>query len=318
MSPEQIEGRELDSRSDIYSLGVTAYHMLAGQPPFTGDTPLAVAVQHLNSTPPPLTSRRPDVPPRLAQVVERMMAKKPADRFSDPAALLAELHAVATEGAQQGWAAKPDYTALSEMLQAADLRSAATTRLDELMKTTAMSSPKQTSWRWTTAALLASFLLGLTIAAMTRPRSLLAGAQSGPPIRKDVKRQLYHAKQVDTELAWKRVLENFPDPSNAFYHNLAREGLVYYYIRTKDFDNALAVLDELSAQREFQPFAIAGRVVVYTNRGDEEKAAEENQRLSADMRTSLAQQAPQMYDLLTKAIDELADRALEEAASRAL
>jgi tRNA A-37 threonylcarbamoyl transferase component Bud32 len=318
MSPEQIEGRELDSRSDIYSLGVTAYHMLAGQPPFTGDTPLAVAVQHLNNMPPPLTSRRPDVPPRLAQVVERMMAKKPADRFSDPAELLAELHAVAAEGAQQGWAAKPDYTALSEMLQAADLRSAATTRLEELMKTTAMSSPKQTSWRWATAALLASFLLGLTIAAVTRPRSLLAGAQSGPPIRKDVKRQLYHAKQVDTELAWKRVIENFPDPSNAFYHNLAREGLVYYYIRTKDFDNALPVLDELSAQREFQPFAIAGRVVVYTNRGDEEKAAEENQRLGADMRTSLAQQAPQMYDLLTKAVDELADRALEEAASRAL
>ena len=84
MSPEQIEGRELDSRSDIYSLGVTAYHMLSGEPPFTGDSPLAVAVQHLNQPPPPLAKRRPDVPPRFAQVVERMMAKKPADRFSDP------------------------------------------------------------------------------------------------------------------------------------------------------------------------------------------------------------------------------------------
>ena len=65
MSPEQIEGRELDSRSDIYSLGVTAYHMLAGEPPFTGDSPLAVAVQHLNQPATPLASRRPDVPPRL-------------------------------------------------------------------------------------------------------------------------------------------------------------------------------------------------------------------------------------------------------------
>jgi hypothetical protein len=247
-----------------------------------------------------------------------MMAKKPADRFNDPAELLAELHVVAAEGAQQGWAAKPDYTALSEILQAADLRSAATTRLEELMKTTAMSRPKQANWRWATAALLASLLLGLTIAVVARPRSLLADAQNGPPARKSVKAQLYHAKQVDTELAWKRVIENFPDPSNAFYHNLAREGLVYYYIRTKDFEKALDVLDELAAQRDFQAFAIAGRVVVYTNRGEDDKAADENQRLTAEMRTSLAQQSPQMYDLMTKAIDELADRALEEAARRAL
>src|SRR6478735_4304845 len=94
MSPEQIEGRELDSRSDIYSLGVTAWHMLAGQPPFTGDSPLAVAVQHLNQPPPSLAARRPKMPPRFAQLIERMMAKKPDDRFSDPTALLAELHAL--------------------------------------------------------------------------------------------------------------------------------------------------------------------------------------------------------------------------------
>ena len=67
MSPEQIEGRPLDCRSDIYSLGVTAYHMLAGAPPFDGDTPLAVAVQHLNQPPAPLEKRRPDVPRAWSQ-----------------------------------------------------------------------------------------------------------------------------------------------------------------------------------------------------------------------------------------------------------
>src|SRR4051812_10300826 len=102
MSPEQIEGRELDSRSDIYSLGCTAYHMLAGKPPFSGDSPLSVAVQHLNHPPPPLASSRTNIPPRLTQLVERMMAKKPADRFIDPPALLNELHALAEEGAEQG------------------------------------------------------------------------------------------------------------------------------------------------------------------------------------------------------------------------
>ena len=126
--------------------------MLAGKPPFTGDTPLAVAVQHLNQPPPPLADRRPGMPPRFAQLVERMMAKKPDDRFTDPAALLNELHALATEGAEQGWATRPDYTSLAEILQAADQRSAATTRLDELMKTTAIARAKRVSDRLGAAA----------------------------------------------------------------------------------------------------------------------------------------------------------------------
>ena len=53
MSPEQVEGKALDHRSDIYSMGVTCYQMLAGSPPFSGDTALAVAVQHLKTQPKP-------------------------------------------------------------------------------------------------------------------------------------------------------------------------------------------------------------------------------------------------------------------------
>src|SRR5262249_26438497 len=115
MSPEQIEGRPLDSRSDIYSLGVTAYHMLAGAPPFGGDSPLTVAVQHLNQPATPLETRRPDVPQKLAALIERMMAKNPADRFSDPATLGQELHTLAAEGATDGWAAVPDPALLTQI-----------------------------------------------------------------------------------------------------------------------------------------------------------------------------------------------------------
>src|SRR5262249_11886002 len=80
MSPEQVEGRPLDPRSDLYSFGVTSSHLLAGQPPFRGDTALSVAVQHLKNQPEPLELLRPDLPPRLAALVHRLLAKRPDDR----------------------------------------------------------------------------------------------------------------------------------------------------------------------------------------------------------------------------------------------
>ena len=91
MSPEQVNGKTLDARSDIYSMGVMAWHMLAGRPPFTGDTALAVAVKHLNETPPSLRELRPDVPPGVVALIERMMSKKKEDRPADAQAVANEL-----------------------------------------------------------------------------------------------------------------------------------------------------------------------------------------------------------------------------------
>lgn len=81
MSPEQVEGKTLDPRTDIYSLGATAYHLLAGEPPFRGQTPFEVAVQHVQKEAPALQEIRPDLPPELCQMVHRMMAKKPEERY---------------------------------------------------------------------------------------------------------------------------------------------------------------------------------------------------------------------------------------------
>jgi len=91
MSPEQVNGRPLDARSDIYSLGVMAWHMFAGHPPFTGDTALAVAVKHLNEQPPSLAEVRPDLPVGVRQLIEKMMSKKKEDRPADAQAVLAEI-----------------------------------------------------------------------------------------------------------------------------------------------------------------------------------------------------------------------------------
>lgn len=93
MSPEQAEGSPVDARSDLYSLGATLYHLLAGRPPFGGPTHLAVALAHLKEAPEPLERHRPDLPLSLTDIVLRLLAKAPADRFQSPGELL---HAVET------------------------------------------------------------------------------------------------------------------------------------------------------------------------------------------------------------------------------
>jgi len=81
MSPEQVRGQTTDHRSDIYSFGVTCYHILAGLPPFTGANAIDVAMKHVNEQPEPLGDIRTDLPADLCAMVHKMMAKKPEERY---------------------------------------------------------------------------------------------------------------------------------------------------------------------------------------------------------------------------------------------
>ena len=81
MSPEQFQGQPVDVRSDIYSFGATCYHALGGKVPFKGETPLELALNHVEKVPEPLEKLRPDLPPGLANVIHKMLAKNPADRY---------------------------------------------------------------------------------------------------------------------------------------------------------------------------------------------------------------------------------------------
>jgi len=81
LSPEQAKGAPVTPASDIYSVGIVLYEMLTGRVPFTGDTPLEIAMKHLSTTPEPPSELRPEVPHDLDSIVLRALAKDPADRY---------------------------------------------------------------------------------------------------------------------------------------------------------------------------------------------------------------------------------------------
>ncbi len=92
MSPEQCAGdREIDGRSDLYSLGTVAYQMLAGEPPFTGGNTPSIMMRQVTERPVPVRRRRADVPDDLERIVMRLLEKDPANRFPTGQALVAAL-----------------------------------------------------------------------------------------------------------------------------------------------------------------------------------------------------------------------------------
>jgi serine/threonine-protein kinase len=94
LSPEQARGSPVDQRSDLYSVGVVLYEMLTGKTPFTGDTPVEIAMKHLSDPPRPPSVDRPDIPPDLDMIVLRALAKNPDDRFQTAEEMDAELDRV--------------------------------------------------------------------------------------------------------------------------------------------------------------------------------------------------------------------------------
>lgn len=97
MSPEQLMGEELDGRSDLYSLGIVAYAMIAGREPFVDENPAVLALRHLQEEPPDIRQFRPGLPEPWVAFLARLLAKKREDRYASARAVLAALETLPAE-----------------------------------------------------------------------------------------------------------------------------------------------------------------------------------------------------------------------------
>lgn len=294
MSPEQVEGGRLDSRSDIYSLGVTAYHMLAGHPPFQGETMLAIAVQQVKEAAQPLHDIRPDVPKELCDIVHRMIAKRPDDRPQDATQLLKDLRKIKID-MDEDWdmlieklaVTEPNFS--SKVSTVSKARLAATQQLQSVMKGNIRVWWKTPATRWLLAALgLAGLVAGVIMATNRPPKFALDVDQNSVteiPRKIDVEAQYKAAYWGTYALGpdedqqrvkyWQSVIENFPieeaAPENLnqtkLYHRLAQSRLGEVYLSQRKLPLALEIYESLATSQDisehFRITGIAGKAIVY-------------------------------------------------------
>ncbi|MCI0361316.1 MAG: serine/threonine protein kinase [Planctomycetaceae bacterium] len=284
MSPEQVEGKEVDPRSDLYSLGVTTYHMLAGRPPFDGETALAVAVQHLKTEPGRLELLRPDLPEGLCRVVHKLLAKQPKDRYQKAAELLKDLKGLTIPGLDTDWSTDlPGWA--GDATAALEGRLAATQELSRIMQIDAGAG--RTGWPAWKSALVVTLLTllgvcgGAVAAWLTRPAPLLQAAASDSiiPRLNRADEQFYYANMArrDHEEAWLAVARYFPpdeSPLNKRYARLAAKGLANYYLSNNRLSEARILYEQLahieaSEEPVLRLTGIAGCAVVYDRLIDE-------------------------------------------------
>lgn len=227
MSPEQAQGKALDHRSDLYSLGVTFYHMLTGVTPFRGDSALAVALKHVKDRPVSLTVHRPDIPVEIDRLVMKLMAKAPVDRYQSAAEMLHDLAKV-REVLNAPSLELPDPVTLSDESRILGVSEGATAR-----------PARASGSRWRGIRVGRRTLSGLVVVSMLigaawgwsdRATDLLSRRAEGPatppalwmspdwqslPRQADAEAQYHYAQLIapreDREAAWLAVPGYFPN-----------------------------------------------------------------------------------------------------------
>ena len=250
LSPEQAQGHAVDHRSDIYSLGVTCYHLLAGEPPFRGSTAVEVALKHVTDPPRPLAQLRPDLPADLAALVHKMMAKRADERYQSAREVLRDLAKV--RGGLAIGVTQPMNLASSLALPAAGVLTLSTSEV--------MPAPRPVRWgRWLLAGLavllaaaggVAGYLL-LNPPAETAPPPPSNPPQVGLP---DVRPPERLNTARERELL--AVLASEEPKSEEVIAASVELGLLY--VREKRLDDAEARFKKLEAKQFPKEFVATG------------------------------------------------------------
>ncbi len=282
MSPEQVEGRPLDSRSDIYSLGVTTYQMLTGRPPFEGDTALSLALAHVRKSPQPLHELRDDIPQALCDIIHRMLAKKPDDRFANAAELMDCLEALPIAGGRPA----ESTDSLSGAVVAFDESALATCSETQALQLALKSHRSRSRWSFRRVwPFLLAALLGAGLAWTLRGGDPLAQdtAEQGVPRRESASAQYIYAVMNNSEQAWKSVEEYFPlDAETNETQRLqvlrSRHQLARWYLTNDQPEQAVAVLEKSliddDMYDDLHARGLAWLAIAYQRMGESDKAAD--------------------------------------------
>ncbi len=287
MSPEQVNGSAVDERSDLYSFGVTCYHMLSGQPPFRGDNAISIAMQHLQGTAKPLEKIRPDLPPLLCRVVHKLMEKDPDERYQTAAAVIKDLKRVSQEKFH-GADAKPiddrPESAESKRSLAVRLLHGARNPLKFAISLVDLPVKRQLFRLVPTFLLVMAIFAGIgwarrPVNPLQAPPANQKAAASLIPTKETAQNQWFLATEPayrTKPAAWEKVITEFPDDKT--YTPLAIIQLGLLYVAEGRLADAERYFNRLVAYGELEPQWYAagwvGQAIVSNRRGEYAKSQE--------------------------------------------